>query len=245
VLPEPVPPEPVPPGSGAQAILGAPVSFTVLSDSIPADPQLAELVAPFREAMAERISEVVGEAAGPMEEGHPEGPLGNFAADAILWAARSRAAGQVHFAVTNNGGLRIPLAQGPITVGTMFELMPFENLISILTLTGRQVEELALWMAGRGGEPVADLSFSIVGEGEARAARNIRIGGEPLDLEGIYRVATNDYLANGGDDQEIFLSAQEREDLPLLVRDALIEYLREIRVIDYRVEGRITRGGRP
>ena len=74
-------------------------------------------------------------------------------------------------------------------------------------------------------------------------ARDIRVGTEPLDPEALYRVATNDYLASGGDDLSIFLAAVERRDLDLLVRDALIEYLREIRVIPFRIEGRITGGG--
>jgi 2',3'-cyclic-nucleotide 2'-phosphodiesterase (5'-nucleotidase family) len=235
----------LPPASetGTFVVQEAPVSFTVLSDSLPADPEVEGLVAPFRASMADHISEIIGEATGLFTEGRPEGSLGNFAADAVLEAARARSADPVHMSLVNNGGLRVPIAQGPITVGEMFELMPFENLISILVLDGSTVQELAHQLAARGGEPVAGFSFRIVETAGAWEAVDLQVGGEPLVPDRLYRLATSDFLASAGDDLSALLSAKTREDLPVLIRDAFIEYVRNRGSIEPRVEGRVT-GGR-
>jgi 2',3'-cyclic-nucleotide 2'-phosphodiesterase (5'-nucleotidase family) len=146
----------------------------------------------------------------------------------------------VDVAVVNNGGLRIPVPAGPITVGQMYELMPFENTISVVTLTGVQIEALAQDIAARGGEPTAGFSFHILTEEERLVAIDIEVGGEPVDRLRRYRVATPNYLADGGDELWTLTAAEERVDLPVLVRDAFIAFVRERRIIEPVVEGRIT-----
>jgi 2',3'-cyclic-nucleotide 2'-phosphodiesterase (5'-nucleotidase family) len=218
------------------------LSHTVVADSIPDDETLGSLVAPFRERMGEEIRQVIGEAALPLTKAKPEGTLGNFAADAMLWAARREMGDRVHLAMTNNGGLRVPIARGPITVGQMFELMPFENLLSVLTLSGAQVIQLAHELAAWRGEPIAGCSFRIETRGEERWASDILVGGVPVEPDSLYRLVTNDYLANGGEAPSPIHHPLAREDLPVLLRDAFIDYVREMEVIRYEVEGRI-RGG--
>ena len=218
------------------------VTHIVMADSIGDDPAIEALVAPFRARMGEEVRTVIGETAVLLAKSVPEGTLGNFATDAMLWAARREISEPVHMAMTNNGGLRIPIAPGPITVGQIFELMPFENMLSVLTLTGAQVQELADALAARRGEPIAGFTFRIEASGEALVARDILVGGGPLDPSAEYRLVTNDYLANGGDDIAPFLNPVAREDLPVLLRDALIAYVREVGVVRAEIEGRITGG---
>lgn len=234
--------EALPPSRPGPLAPEAAASYTVVGDSIAGDPGLEALVAPFRARMGEEIRQVIGEAEVPLAKALPEGTLGNFATDAMLWAARRATTEPVHMALTNNGGLRVPIAPGPITVGQMFELMPFENMLSVLTLSGAQVQELADELAGRRGEPIAGFSFRIVNSGEDRVARDLRVGGAPLDTLAEYRLVTNDYLANGGESLGPFLDPVGREDLPILLRDAFIAYVRERGVIRAEIEGRI-RGG--
>lgn len=218
------------------------VSFTVVADSIPEDRTMEALVAPFRERMGDEIQRVIGRAAVPLSKAVPEGTLGNFATDAMIWAARRHASGPVHMAMTNNGGLRVPIPPGPITVGHMFELMPFENMLSVLTLSGLQVVELANQIAAMRGEPIAGFSFLVAEEAGEWVAREIRVGGEPVDPRARYRLVTNDYLADGGGNLTPLHNPLAREDLPVLLRDAFIGYVRTVGVIDTELEGRI-RGG--
>lgn len=218
------------------------ITHTVVADSIREDREIESLVAPFRNRMGDEIRQVIGEAAVPLAKAVPEGTLGNFATDAMLWAARRQLAEPVHMAMTNNGGLRVPIAPGPITVGQMFELMPFENMLSVLTLSGAQIQELADQLAAMRGEPIAGFSFRIGAEGDGRVARDLLIDGAPVDPAAEYRLVTNDYLANGGDAPTPIHEPLAREDLPILLRDALIAYVREMGVIDVELEGRITGG---
>jgi 2',3'-cyclic-nucleotide 2'-phosphodiesterase (5'-nucleotidase family) len=124
----------------------------------------------------------------------------------------------------------------------MFELMPFENMLSVLTLSGAQVVEFANGLAYWRGEPVAGISFRIETVGGERVARNILIGGAPVELEAEYRMVTNDYLANGGEAPDPIHEPLARLDLPILLRDAFIDYVRERGVIHAELEGRITGG---
>jgi 2',3'-cyclic-nucleotide 2'-phosphodiesterase (5'-nucleotidase family) len=192
--------------------------------------------------MGEEIGRVIGTADALLAKSIPEGTLGNFATDAMLWAARRAFDGPVDMAMTNNGGLRIPIPPGPITVGQMFELMPFENMLSVLTLSGGQVQELADQLAASRGEPIAGFSFRIEAAGDTRAARDILVGGVPLDPAKEYRLVTNDYLASGGGHLNPIHHPLERVDLPVLLRDAFIDYVRDKGVIRAEIEGRITGG---
>ncbi len=114
--------------------------FSVVEDSIQDDPAIEAMVATFRDRMGEEIRQVIGETTGMLSKAVPEGTLGNFATDAMLWSANAHCPDPVHMALTNNGGLRVPIGAGPITLGQMYELMPFENMLSVLVLTGSQVQ---------------------------------------------------------------------------------------------------------
>jgi hypothetical protein len=102
---------------------------------------------------------------------------------------------------------------------------------------------LAQQLAGRGGEPIAGFSFRIEESGGGRRAVDILVGGEPLVPDRLYRLATSDFLASAGDDLSALLAARSREDLPVLIRDAFVRYVRTRGSIEPRLEGRITGGG--
>lgn len=230
------------PGPTTWIIEAAPVSFTEIESELPADPALEALVAPFRSRMSEEIREIIGRTTGTLSKSVPEGTLGNLAADAMLWAANQAHDEPVHMALTNNGGLRVPIGAGPITVGQMFELMPFENMLSVVRLSGTQIQTLCDQVAGMRGEPIAGFSFRIASSPEGRVARDVSVGGKPLDSEAEYLLVTNDYLANGGGTLTPLHEPLTRTDLPVLVRDALIDYVRHIGVVNPAIEGRITGG---
>jgi 2',3'-cyclic-nucleotide 2'-phosphodiesterase (5'-nucleotidase family) len=213
-------------------------SFTVISDTLTDDPAMEAMVAPYRQSLQDAVSEVIATAAFNLEKDKPEGVLGNLAADAMLALAREHSAGPVHMALTNNGGLRVPINEGPVTVGNVFELMPFENMMVVLTISGEQVDSLAQQLAHLGGEAIAGFSFAV--EMPERRAVDVRVGGEPLDRGATYRLVTSDFVADGGDNIIIYPQPPERELLPVLLRDAFIEYFRREGTLAPRLEGRIT-----
>src|SRR5690606_18308907 len=114
--------------------------------------------------------------------------------DAVL-AEEKKQYPDAEFSFGTKGGLRIELQRGDITIGNLFELMPFENELVLLELSGRNVQQLADFIAATGGQPVSGLRMKI-SDGKAT---DIVVAGKPLKLSRTYKLITYDYLANGGD----------------------------------------------
>jgi 2',3'-cyclic-nucleotide 2'-phosphodiesterase (5'-nucleotidase family) len=203
--------------------------------SIADDHEIARLIAPFTTEMTNRMNRVIAYSEEPILRGRPEGPLNNLSADIVRFRAVRELRHAVEIGVVNYGGLRAPLPAGNITVGNVYELMPFENYISVLKLTGSQVQTMCDQLAARGGEPVSGIRFRI----QDGKAVDILVGANPLDHSRTYWVATNSYMADGGDGVPVFLEAQERIDLNVLIRAAMIEYIRNARHLNYQNEQRI------
>lgn len=198
-------------------------SYTVVTHSLGVDPELESVIAPFRTEVEARVSEVIGHAAVEILPGSPEGPLGNFVTDAMLFEARRLASRPVHFAVSNNGGIRKPIAAGPITVGDVFELIPFENELVLVTLTGTQIETLAQQLAQSNGEPVSHFAFVITSQ---RTAKEIRVDNQSVQPEAEYTLATSDFLVNGGGRIPVLWEGIKVERTGITVRDAVIQFIR-------------------
>ena len=194
--------------------------------------------------MAAKMDETIGETETAMERAQPEGLLGNFVADACMNVAEKYYYpddnGKIDFCLLNNGGLRAPLPLGRITRKNIFEVMPFENALTVLTLKGETLEKLFTFIAVKGGVPVSGIKLQI----KDFAMVNIEVQGKLFEREKTYRVVTSDYLANGGDGLFFLSDAIKREDLNLKVRDALLEFIGNLtkdgKKIRAKAEGRIT-----
>ncbi len=233
--------DPCPPPTPGMEVVGDGKSVSVvkceITDDLAPTFEVDTLIRRYRWQLREELEEVVGQAGGQFEKGTPEGTLGNLAADALLYAARLGAADTVHLALVNRGGLRIPLAPGPIRMRHVYELLPFENAVVVLPLTGAEIERLADQLAASGGEPIAGWTMEIEGD----SAVDVRLDGQPLLAHATYRLATVDYLANGGGRWSQLWEPEEtaRETLDMLIRDAFALYLRDRSTVHPTLEGRV------
>jgi 2',3'-cyclic-nucleotide 2'-phosphodiesterase (5'-nucleotidase family) len=141
----------------------------------------------------------------------------------------------------NNGGIRADLPKGPISHGQLYAVLPFDNQLMTMDLTGAQVLRiLEHSVAERAGNMlVAGMAFGFsMSEPVGQRILEATAGGEPLDPERVYRVVTIDYLASGGDGQETFL-----EGTNVVYGDgevwAVADYVREHSPVEPEVEGRI------
>lgn len=213
------------------------VDFTRVGDSIAPAPDIEAMIAPYREQLEEQLAVVLGHAGGPFSKADPEGTLDNLVAEALLHAARGHSDDTVHASLVNEGGLRVPLAAGPILMRHAYELLPFENFVVVLSLSGAQMEQLADEIAATTGEPIAGWTMELDGDD----AVGVMVGGKPVDPNGTYRLATVDYLVNGGGDWSVLweVEAGAREDLDILIRRAFVEYLGEMGTVTPVLDGRI------
>jgi 2',3'-cyclic-nucleotide 2'-phosphodiesterase (5'-nucleotidase family) len=202
------------------------------------DSSVYEFIKPYKENMEGEMNKVIAESEIALERGLPEGRLGNFVADACM-SEMKRMGFSADFIFLNNGGLRRALPAGKITKGDVYELMPFENTLVILTLDGKLVRNIFNFIASKGGAPVSGVQFKI----SNKEAIEILLNGQPLDTMKNYRAITSDYLANGGDSYG-FLSNAQRETTGLKVRDAIMQNLETAglagKKISVNIEGRIT-----
>ncbi|MDR1632821.1 MAG: 5'-nucleotidase C-terminal domain-containing protein [Dysgonamonadaceae bacterium] len=205
-----------------------------------ANTEMRALVNSLHAKMTEETQTVIGTAGRKLTKGKPQSLLSNFTADAIfdyasgLWKP-------VDFAVINIGGIRNILNQGPITLGNMYEIFPFDNRIVLLELPGKAVEEFFDSIAKKEGE---GLSKNIEVVIKNKTVYSLKIGGKAIDGNQIYLVATVDYLAEGNDRMEALTKAVKITDSNMLIRDALIEYVKkqtaENKAIDSNLDNRIT-----
>lgn len=152
-----------------------------------------------------------------------ESTLGNFFCDAVLYETKlllGKDSLLVDAAVFNKGGLRNSLPKGNITTGHVFELMPFDNELVLLRMSGAQVEDMLSKIAEKGGIPVGGIRMNI----DNGKFINVQINGKPFDKSREYWIITSDYLANGGDNYVFFKNALERKNMNVLLRDMIINY---------------------
>lgn len=198
------------------------------------------MIDPYRQQIQAEMEKVIGHCAKTLTKQKPEGTLGNWISDLIAKRAAEKLGSPVDFAVQNYGGIRIgSLPAGPISNAVVFELMPFDNQIVVIHLTGAQLQQFIDHMAASDGWPVsAGLRFDIA----HKKPTNIMIGGEPLDDTRVYHFALPDYIANGGDNC-FFLTDLPRDELPYMVRDAIADEVRALhaagRQVTAELDGRI------
>ena len=195
------------------------------------------MIAPYRQQIEEQLGEVLGHAAGEFVKTIPR------ARSTIWWPTRcsTAPAGLPPTLCTprcsTRGGIRVPVAQGPILMRHAYELLPFENFVTVLSLSGKELERLADEVA-----PHAWRAHRRLDDGAGRRRRvNVRVGGAPVDPAAVYRLATVDYLVNGGGSWTVLWEprAAPREDLTVLIRDVFVDYVRERGTVAPTLDGRI------
>lgn len=173
-----------------------------VSGSIPADAAIEKVIAPLAAEIKATFDLPLVQAPQGLFRGRrgEENLLGYWVSDVMRRAAQGVIGAPVPFAITNAGGLRANLRPGQLKVGDIFELMPFENELVVIELTGAEVIQVVKeGIARRGGEPCSGVKAVVEGTPEAPVFHITWEDGHPIDPEAVVRVATSDYLYGGGD----------------------------------------------
>jgi 2',3'-cyclic-nucleotide 2'-phosphodiesterase (5'-nucleotidase family) len=201
------------------------------------------LLSPYKQRHDSEMTEVVAFSEEALLKGQPEGNLGNFVSECLLERAQEEFKSKdlkIDAVLLNNGGLRVSLPKGEITKGKLFELMPFDNEMMVVEISGKKFYEMLCFIAAKGGMPIAGFRFEI---NSKKKPINVTIQGIPFDSTASYRVVSSDYLVSGGDNITFF---EEGKKFPthLFIRDILIAHCRRLtslgKTIDIKTDGRIS-----
>lgn len=183
------------------------------------DSSMYRQLLPYKEDLDKKMDRIISYAGEDLIKQLPSSNIGNMMADVIYDYYKNKGE-QVDFALTNQGGIRVSsIAKGNLTVGNAFELMPFDNYIVMLNLPGVVVDSLLRHICNLGGWPVSHVDITM---DKNNVPTHILIDGKPLDKNKIYKVATHNYIASGGDDCS-FLTRFPMFKSNKFLRDAIIE----------------------
>jgi 2',3'-cyclic-nucleotide 2'-phosphodiesterase (5'-nucleotidase family) len=173
-----------------------------IAATIPEDAEVQRVIAPLAAEIKATFGLPLVQAPQGLFRGRrgEENLLGYWVSDVMRQAAQAVIGSPVRFAITNAGGLRANLRPGLLKVGDIFEMMPFENELVVIELTGAEVIEVVKeGIVRRGGEPCSGVKAVVAGTPEAPTYTLVWEDGSPIDRASIVKVATSDYLYGGGD----------------------------------------------
>lgn len=214
------------------------------SDSIN---EIEAFLKPFRDSLSKEMNVVIGEAGADFYK--DKGSLGKLVVEAMEEKSKSLSKKELTGVITNSGGLRIQqLPKGPITTGKIFELLPFENELVLVEVPGSVLEKWMNFIESKGGWPTSylipyrkksgvlleDTLRKIMGSLPASADKSkfaSALKHLQTKSDSIYYIATNDYLANGGDNCD-FLKSCKKIETGILLRTLMMDYIKEQKVVN-------------
>jgi 2',3'-cyclic-nucleotide 2'-phosphodiesterase (5'-nucleotidase family) len=212
------------------------------------DPEVAAVVAKFEADFDREMDTPIGTTAVMLDSRNAtvrtrEAAIGNLIADAI------RAASRTDVAIINGGGIRAGKVYPPgatIKRRDVLAELPFGNRVIEFELSGaalkRAIEHGLAQLPNAGGRFPQVSGLTVVAEMSRPAGSRvtaIHVSGAPLDEARKYSVATNDFLAAGGDGYTMFADASKPDpDAPLLANEVM-DYIRKVGTVTTGVEGRI------
>ena len=219
------------------------------------------IVEKYQRKMDSFFNQAIGESAADLDGVHvrrQETNLGNLVTDVMKKASGADAA------ILNGGTIRTSIRKGPVKVGDIYAALPADNYIVAIRLTGKQIRAalehgVSAIDEDEGRFPqVSGLAFTYDRFApKGSRVKDVFIGGIPLAADREYSIATNDFLAAGGDGYKEFGEAvkSSREDTVVngvmtggtlvysdsgrWLRDVVIDFIKTEKEISPKVEGRI------
>ncbi|MEX0291320.1 MAG: 5'-nucleotidase C-terminal domain-containing protein [Flavobacteriaceae bacterium] len=203
-----------------------------INDSISPADSIEAFVLPYRNRVNEVLDSALAYAPYMISktDGIYNTTAGNLLADILLQEAnpifKSRANKDIDFVVLNHGGIRSIISEGKVSARTAYEVMPFENSIVVVELSGKSVRDLvAFLIASKRAHPIAGLQIILDKDG---GLQSVNIKGAPFDENRRYYVATSNYLVTGGDNMGFFKDGLSFTDTDYLIRNAMIDYFKKV-----------------
>jgi 2',3'-cyclic-nucleotide 2'-phosphodiesterase (5'-nucleotidase family) len=205
----------------SQVVTGIGFKDYAVTTALKSDSTVLLMLKNYRDSVDTNMDEVLAISKEELLKEMPNSTLGNFLADAYLWAGAKHTNRPVDVAFMNHGGIRVNrIAAGKVTRRNIFEVMPFDNALVIIEIKGSLLQSyLDFLAADGGGGGVAGLSYQI----QDKKAVNVLVGGLSLDPNKTYVMANSDYAVDGGGGFNAFKTMPQNR-TNYLQRDAILDY---------------------
>jgi 2',3'-cyclic-nucleotide 2'-phosphodiesterase (5'-nucleotidase family) len=207
-------------------------SENLIDDSVKEDPEVQKMLAPYK-TKVDLLNAPIGKLAGDLKKGGMGGgSLGNFVADALRAVAEKKLGKPVLLAVINASGLRKnAITAGDLSTTDIYELLPFENALVTLDLTGEQLRRfMDVNVQRRNAQSGARIVYRNNAEKKQNEIVSIKLGSRDaerdIDPKAVYTIVTIDYLVKRGGDYSVLQEGKNMRPLGVTMRDAVLEYVK-------------------
>lgn len=187
------------------------------------DATFSSIIEDYAAEVKEKMEVKLGYAPYYISRGTPESALGNLTADGLIWMAKQFHNKTADVAVYNSGGVRANISNGDITLGDVYAVYPFDNVLSLVTIKGSKLKELLKKVPG---SLYVNAGVKIVKSGSS--ITTMTVGGKTISDSQNYTVATIDYISDNDAYTSIFENSVDREDSVEMIRDYFGEYFKHL-----------------
>ncbi len=210
-----------------------------LSDTTLIDGSMHSLISPYKSRLDDQMNRVVctSKVAMPRVKTEPESLLGNFVSD-LCYNRLKKEHAHIDFCLLNFGGLRNALPKGEVSIRDIYQLMPFENQMVIVSISYDSLQSLTHYLAAKQGQPISGATIRI----KNQLPDSFTINGAALTASNkkrIFHVLTSDYLAKAGDQMTFFSSPKKLTPLNIKLRDLIIEHCKDQKYINSQLDKRV------
>jgi 2',3'-cyclic-nucleotide 2'-phosphodiesterase (5'-nucleotidase family) len=177
------------------------------------------IVSPYREKLSGEMNKVVAVSYRELTKDNSQSMLGNFVCDALKYSGDIDFKTRADLVLANRGGFRSNLPKGDITAGNIFEMVPFDNHMVLVKVSG---EKLLSGLKTIVSKRHSYLGLKLVLKKDS--ILDVKLNGKPIEPTAMYTIITSDFLANGGDNFNFLANPLEIRVSDLLFRDAIIKY---------------------
>lgn len=211
--------------------------ISLFADQFKPDKEILSIINKWKNKVEKGFDEIIGYTKYDLTRGSPESNLGNLICDALVHRYNADIAFQ------NSGGIRAEIKKGNIKFRDVFNVLPFDNNVYVLKMTGAEVLD-ALEVSVEGSHGILQVAgVEMLYDPKLPKFKRVlsaKIKGAPIDKNKIYIVVTNSYITESdGSTYAVFKGAASVVDTFDVLRDVIIEYISQIKNVDIDIQGRI------
>jgi len=216
---------------------------TITIDStIEPSTKIAKIITPYKEKLTTEMQEVLSYTSKDLlkNDGEMQSSLGNLIADVCFDIAnpifKEETSTSIDFVIFNHGGIRASIPKGNVTTEQVFKLIPFENELVVVNITGEKVIGLVdYFIKNKKAHPLSKNIQLAIKENDY----SLKINGEAFDKSKNYIVLTSDFLQSGGDNMFFLKNPKKLTKLNYKVRDAIINYFKKVDTLQTTIDNRV------